>query len=63
MVLAVISVTRDYANVRGTREEWQEALEEVGAFARVYERFAAKTGPARIIKIIPDFTKPNDSTH
>lgn len=63
MVLAVISVIRAYANARGTAEEWQAALEEVGAFARIYERIAIKTSPPRIIRIIPDFTRANDSTH
>ena len=37
--------------------------EEVGAFARIYERIAIKTSPPRIIRIIPDFTRTNDSTH
>ncbi len=59
MVLALISVVRAYANVRGTAEEWQSALEELGAFARIYDRFAAKTGPARIIK----FFRENDTTN
>ena len=62
MVLAVISVVRAYANVRGDSEEWQRALEELGAFARVYERFAAESGPARIFRI-PGFSARNDNTH
>ena len=63
MVLAVISVVRAYASVKGSPEEWQSALEELGAFARVYDRFAAKSGPARLIRIIPDFGRSNDTTH
>ena len=63
MVLAVISVVRAYANVRGYGAESQSALEELGAFARVYERFAAKSGPARLIRLIPDFRRSTETTH
>ncbi len=59
MVLALISVVRAYANMNGTPEERQAALEELGAFARIYDRFAAKTGPARIIK----FFREDDTTN
>ncbi len=62
MVLALISVVRAYANMKGTPEEWQAALEELGAFARIYDRFAAKSGPVRIIRIFPGFSGDNDST-
>jgi len=63
LVLAVICVTRAYASVRGDSEESQAALEELGAFARVYDRVASKSGPARMFKIIPDFSRSNDTAH
>ena len=62
MVLAAVAVTRAYASMGGTPEERQAALEELGAFARVYERVAAKSWPAGIIRIIPDFASGNDTT-
>ncbi len=63
LVLAVVAVTRAYASVRGDSEESQAALEELGAFARVYDRVASKSGPARMFKIIPDFSRGNDTTN
>ena len=64
MVLAVVAVTRAYASVKNaTLDERQEALRELGAFARVYEAVAAKSWPARVFKIVPDFTKRDDTTN
>lgn len=52
MVLAVIAVARAYASIdpRQVRER-RAALEELGAFVRIYERFAAKSGPPRRFRI------------
>lgn len=49
MVLALVSVTRTYAltAVRDP-EERRAALAELGAFARLYERFAARHAPLRL---------------
>jgi hypothetical protein len=56
MVLAVVSVVRAYAGVAAdSPKHHMEALHELGAFARIYETFAAKSGPARIFRI-PGFT-------
>ena len=50
MALALIAVTRAYASVEPSSEEdRRQGLEVLGAFARIYERFAAKSGPARPI--------------
>ncbi len=54
MTIALISVVRAYANMEGNPAEWLEALKELSAFARIYDRFAAKSGPARIPKFFPD---------
>lgn len=56
MVLALVSVVRVYASMRfgSAREHW-EALEEVGAFAHVFEQVAAaRSGPGRIFR--PDLS-------
>ena len=48
MVLALIAVVRAYASVEVTSDaDRRDALAELGAFARIYETFAAKSGPAR----------------
>jgi hypothetical protein len=49
MVLALVSVTRLFAvcEYASLGEYWQ-ALAEVGAFGRLYERVAARSGPPRI---------------
>lgn len=52
MVLAVIAVARTYASIDPLQvRERREALEELGAFVRIYERFAAKLGPPRRFRI------------
>ena len=52
MVLALVAVNRCYgAMTRGRGEEFREALEQVGMFARVYECIAAKAGPIRLFHI------------
>ena len=52
MVLALICVTRAYGALPlAAGEGAREALIELGAFARIYERFAARFGPARFFKI------------
>ncbi len=52
MLLALESVVRAYGSLAPGDPERDDALAELGAFARVYERFAARFGPAR--KILPD---------
>ncbi len=51
MVLALVAVVRAYGSVEVASDaERREALDELGAFARVYEHFAAKSGsPRRIV--------------
>ena len=61
MLLAVVAVTRAYAGVKDA-EEREEALRELGAFARVYEAVAAKSWPARTFSRL-FLTKPDDTTH
>ncbi len=52
MVLALVAVVRAFGAVEPTdREDYRDALKELGAFARIYERVAAKSGPARIFRI------------
>ncbi len=52
MVLALVAVVRAYASVEAESDrEHQDALEELGVFARIYETVAAKSGPAR--RILP----------
>ncbi len=61
MALALISVVRAYGSLgTGTSEEHQEALEELGAFARIYHRIASKSWPARLFRI-PGFTMQDDT--
>ena len=54
MVLALVAVVRVYSaeQFESAEEHW-EALEEVGAFARIYERSAARSGPPRIFRRNP----------
>lgn len=48
MVLALVAVTRTFGGLEEVvGAEADEALEELGAFARIYERFAAASGPPR----------------
>ncbi len=55
MVMALVAVVRAFGTVRPSdQEDYREALAELGAFARIYERFAAKSGPARVFRI-PSF--------
>ncbi len=50
MVLALAAVVRAFAVSRSeSAEEHWEALEELGAFARVYELVASRSGPPRLI--------------
>ena len=52
MVLALVAVTRAYGSVEDpSSEEQRQGLRILGAFARIYESFAAKAGPAR--RIVP----------
>ncbi len=52
VVLGLVAVTRAYGSVEvASTDERRDALQELGAFARIYERFAAKSGPAR--RILP----------
>ncbi len=52
MVLAVLSVTRMYASAAwASPEDHHTALVELGAFARIYDRFAARFGPLRVFDI------------
>ncbi len=62
LMLATIAVVRAYAGTGGTPEQQGEALNELGAFARIYHRIASKSWPARIFRI-PGFTDRNDATH
>ena len=55
MLLAVVAVNRVYAATGGEHEERQLALEELGAFARIYHHIASKSWPVRIFRI-PGFT-------
>lgn len=52
MVLALVAVVRAFGAVKPSdHEEYREALKELGAFARIYERVAAKSSQARIFRI------------
>ncbi len=56
MVLALVAVVRAFGSVRpSSHGDYREALNELGAFSRIYERFAIKSSPARIFRI-PGFT-------
>ncbi len=55
MVMAVVAVVRAFGTARpSSHEDYHEALYELGAFARIYDRFASKSGPARVFRI-PSF--------
>lgn len=55
MVMALVAVVRAFGTVKPSdHQDYREALAELGAFARIYERFAAKSGPARVFRI-PSF--------
>ncbi len=60
LLLAIAAVTRAYAGTVGPAGEHQEALHELGVFARIYHRVSS--WPARIIRI-PGFMARNDTTH
>ncbi len=62
MMVATITVVRAYAGTVGTAQDQQEALNELGVFARIYHRVASKSWPARIFRI-PGFTAKDDTTH
>ena len=50
MVLALVAVTRDYGAFEPSSSgQWQAAMAQLGAFARIFERFAARFGPRRRI--------------
>jgi len=52
MVLALVAVVRAFGAVEPTdHEDYLDALNELGAFARIYERVAAKSSPARTFRI------------
>lgn len=54
MLLALAAVVRAFGAVEAPAgEEYHEALEELASFARVYERFASRFGPARSFRL-PD---------
>ncbi len=56
MAMALVAVVRAFGTVRSSSHgDYQEALGELGAFARIYERFAAKSGPPRMFRI-PGFS-------
>ncbi len=55
MVLALVAVTREYGAFEPESEaEWKGAMAQLGAFARVFERFSVRFGPRRRI------LKPDD---
>ncbi len=52
MVLALVAVVRAFGRVRPSGHgDYREALNELGAFCRIYEQFAAKAGPPRIFRV------------
>ncbi len=56
MVLALVAVVRAFGRVKpSSHGDYRDALNELGAFARIYETFAAKSGPPRIFRI-PGFS-------
>lgn len=59
MALALVAVVRAFAAPPYERsEDYWEALAEVGAFGRIYERVAARSGPPRLI-LTSVFTRPS----
>ena len=61
LLLALAAVARAYATTDRAVAEHEEALDELGGFARIYHRVASKSWPARIF-LIPGFTAPR-TTH
>ncbi len=61
LMIATIAVVRVYAETGGTAIERQDALDELGVFARIYHRVASKSWPTRIFRI-PGFTAKDDTT-
>jgi hypothetical protein len=56
MLLALAAVVRTFGAVEPEREEERlEASEELAAFARIYERVAAKSGPPRAFEFPEGF--------
>lgn len=54
MVMALVAVTRTFGAYEPISvEDGLAAQAELGAFARIYERFAARSGPARVFRL-PD---------
>ncbi len=52
MVMALVAVARaSAAAMMEHPEAGQDAMKEVGAFIRIYERFAAKSGPPRMFRL------------
>ncbi len=52
MVMALIAVTRACGAMAAPASgDWQAALRQLGIFARVYECFAAKSGPRRAFRL------------
>lgn len=52
LLMALASVTRSFGELRDvTSGEYMEALAELGAFARIYDQIAAKTGPPRTFRV------------
>ncbi len=52
MVMALVAVSRVSAVAMAAHpEDAEHALREVGAFARLYERFAAQSGPLRMFRL------------
>ncbi|MCP3957431.1 MAG: hypothetical protein GY719_06230 [bacterium] len=49
LLLALEAVVRAYGSLAPGDPERDDALAELGAFARVYERFAARSGPPRTV--------------
>lgn len=52
MVLALVTVTRGFGQLERADEQlFWESLGSLGIFARIYERFAAQSGPARSFEV------------
>ena len=62
LLVAMTAVARAYAATDGTPDERQEALAELGVFARIYHRIASQSWPARMFRI-PGFTATDDTTN
>ncbi len=62
LMVAMTAVSRAYAATGGSIDEQQEALAELGAFARIYHRIASQSWPARIFRL-PGFCTTDDTTN